>query len=118
MALALSAVGQAAVAEAVRAVLFDGGTLALYPAPRPATADDPPAGPVLCRLVVGEVATGIAKGRAVWFRCTNAAGQPLCDGSIGTSVGYDLTASTTEILVGTPVTVQAVDLTLIVRPAV
>lgn len=107
--------------------LFDGGTVAIYPAPMPSSTAMPAPADALCELrlpapafadpVDGSInAHPIAPqyaniaGRAAWCRFSSPDGTTLLDGDIGRTDSF-LVLAHTDLEPGTQVTIQSFTLT-------
>lgn len=88
------------------------GLVVLYGGIQPASASDPTEEPELVRLPIRALQAGedgvtelatmlqgevMLKGKPTWLRVYSAAGNPLCDGSVGTGRSVNLTLKSAEL---------------------
>ena len=109
--------------------LLDGGLLRIYDGAKPATADTAIGAQVLlAELTFGNPAFGAAvngvatanaissdtnandTGTAAWFRAVKGDGNPVFDGTVGTS-GADLNLNTVSIVAGAEIQVSSMTYT-------
>ncbi|AUB81459.1 hypothetical protein [Candidatus Thiodictyon syntrophicum] len=109
---------------------LDGGTLALYGAPRPASADSAPGAAALLGTISfaspsGSAAAGVwsadpvpaaalalGTGTAVWGRLRDSAGDTIADVTVGmTGTAAAITLDATALIAGGMITVSAATIT-------
>ena len=119
MAITLSATAASTAADALCALL-NGGSVRIYTAPRPATADTAIttqtllASPTFANPAFAAAASGVAaahavvsdtdaaaSGTATWFRAVTSGAASVCDGSVGTADTDCVLSSTTIVQHGT-----------------
>lgn len=135
MAIRLATSARNAAADAIADSVDIGsgaGTVKIYTAPRPATANTAPSGTLLATFTLNDPSfgiassgsaalvvsptvstTGVADGDAAWFRLADSTGATVLDGSVSASGGSgDLIMSTITVSTGLTLNLSSGSITM------